>query len=237
MILAERQYQFLPNSGIFPFMAEEQVYDSEPQTPRLTANWLKATLKKQRRSQQELADFMKVDHRVVWRMCNDQNRRFTEDEARAIRKFLREDYTYDTEEDVSGGLHDMPLGAPAAPGEVELYGAGSAGQLRLDATGRIGLTRPHPLQQGASRPFAIQAVDDTMSPRYEIGEIAYAVRGKAPLKGQDCIVEMADHTGWLGRFDGISGNTVNIRLIGDANKLKALPRGDVCAVHAVVGRG
>lgn len=211
-------------------MTESTPFEHQPLSPKL----IKARLKARGLKQQNLADFLGWDLHVVNRLLNNK-RKLQYDEAARIEAFFDEADPDDAEGGRIARISDYTPAAPGA-GEVPLYGAGPDGELRLDDRGRIGLTRSHPMQAGAKRGFAVQAVDDRNAPRYELGEVVYVIRGMAARRGTDCVVEMRDGSAWLGRYADQTSSAVILTFAGDKAQ-KALSRSEVRAIHAVVGRG
>lgn len=226
---------FAPAAMLSVMTDGHTTFESRPLTP----DAIKDALKRAKKTQQELANFLHYDLHVVNRLLNGK-RTLRHDEAVKIRNFLAhagEELERDGERQ-DAELINLSDYTPrsAAEYEVTLYGAGSDDQIRLDASGRIGLTRAHPAQTGAAKGFAVQIFSDDNAPRFETGDIAYGIRSYAPRRDQDCFVELKDGTAHLGRYDGRTESAVRLRMIG-SDKVRAYPLSEVRAVHAVVGRG
>lgn len=116
---------------------------------------------------------------------------------------------------------------------VPLFGYRAEGSLTLDNDSRIGTVALHPAQKGGRAPFAVVVFGDLLKDRLRHGDIAHAVRGRAPAKGEPCIIELKSGEAFLRIFDGVDERTV---FASQLNPKKAItwPVADVEALHAVV---
>ena len=127
--------------------------------------------------------------------------------------------------------------APTYADTIPIYGA--AAQLP-QAVGLgnqpIGHTPRHPAQADMKDAFAFYAVDDSMAPRYRLGELVYGVANKPPARGQDCLVELHSGMGFLREFSARTGDSLLCRQLAPARDWEQ-PAQEVKALHAIVGRG
>jgi hypothetical protein len=138
----------------------------------------------------------------------------------------------------SGGTGSGTGSRPWA-GFVPLYGFSLTAHgpaLRLEPASRVGIVPAHPAQAHTERGFAVEVVDESMAPRHGPGELVYAVRGLAPRRGHDVVVELADGTSLIRKFQGMDSAGVTVEQYTPSRKQTyRLP--DVRGLHAVVGTG
>lgn len=204
-------------------------------------------------SQTELARFMKVNIHRVNRLANDRRVHVRQYEVDAIQRFFetRENPVYETGEDAAaletGGDEPLQsgfterLGSPEnRPGaEVPLFGGVDTPEgwmLSLSPAQQLGRVMGHPAQATARRAFAVEIVDETMSPRFEMGEIAYVIAGQMPRRGGDCVLEMHDRTARVLQFVERTERQVIFRQLNPPRQVIKQPS-DKLKIHAIVGRG
>jgi phage repressor protein C with HTH and peptisase S24 domain len=127
---------------------------------------------------------------------------------------------------------------PPAEELAPVYGAVFAGK-----PGAIAFTpdRPddwkpvHPNQRGYRDPFYLQVHGDSLSPRFEPGELAPAVRGVWPTRGQVCIIETHDGAMLLKYYERRDAQSVWVRELQPEPREFGVHLADIRAVHAVVG--
>lgn len=119
---------------------------------------------------------------------------------------------------------------------VPLFGyANAAGAvLRLNDDQRVGVVPIHPAQRGSRAAFAFIVFGDSLSPRLNHGEIAYAVRGRMPAKGQPFLIEMSSGEVLVKIFETMDERTLFARQLEPKKDLSWGLR-DIAAIHAVVG--
>lgn len=200
---------------------------------------LKDRLKAVGSSQVELAKFMKVNLHRVNRIANDKRMRVSQVEVDQIRRFfeMREKPVYEAASD-QGILPGNQLRA-AGRVDVPVFGGidtPDGWTLSLANFAQVGRLMPHPAQLSAQRPFAVEVVDETMSPRFEPGEIAYVAGGQMPRRGQDCLVEFADLTARILQFVERTERMLIFRQLNPAQRVTKAAS-DKIIVHAIVGRG
>lgn len=125
------------------------------------------------------------------------------------------------------------------PGLIPLYGwsnPASSYELDLNEPGVRAYVQPHPNQANAKDAFAIEVAHIEMSPRYEPGEIAYALPGRWPSRGQDFLVINTAGEGFIRRFVRREGDTIIAEILSPALEAE-LSLADIEAIHAIVGRG
>lgn len=93
----------------------------------------------------------------------------------------------------------------------------------------------HPNQRGYRDPFYLQVHGESLSPRFEPGELAPAVRGVWPTRGQVCIVETHDGAMLLKYYERRDAQSVWLRELQPEPREFAVHLADIRAVHAVVG--
>ena len=153
---------------------------------------------------------------------------------------------------------DHPLPTGAASGEVVIFSrrketepasleaatlAPVYGAVHAGAPDAIAFTpdhpddwRPlHPNQVGYRDPFYVEVIGDSMSPRFEPGEKAPAVRGVWPSRGQVCVVETHQGAMLLKYYERRDAESLYLRELSPQPREFAIHLADVRAVHAVVG--
>lgn len=119
---------------------------------------------------------------------------------------------------------------------VPLFGyANAAGAvLRLNEDQRVGVVPVHPAQRGSRAAFAFIVFGDSLNPRLKHGEVAYAVRGRMPVRGQPCLVEMESGEALVKIFDTMDERTLFVSQLDPKKDLSFALR-EVGGIHAVVG--
>lgn len=120
---------------------------------------------------------------------------------------------------------------------VPLFGyANAAGSvLRLNEDQRVGVVPAHPAQKGSRSAFAFIVFGDSLSPRLQHGDVAYAVRNRTPRKGQPCLIELNNGEAHVKIFEGIDERTLFASQLEPKNDKLSYPLRDIEAIHAVVG--
>lgn len=120
---------------------------------------------------------------------------------------------------------------------VPLFGyANAAGAvLRLNEDQRVGIVPIHPAQKGSRAAFAFLVFGDSLAPRLNHGEVAYAVRNRLPVKGQPCLIEQKDGTALVKIFDGMDERTLFGLQLEPKKERVTYPLRDIAGIHAVVG--
>lgn len=198
---------------------------------------LKNRLREVRATQQDLADFMGISLKAVNRIANphspDGRKTLSTKEIEQIRSFLglRQKPVYSIED---------PAGRRGDPGAVTIplftgVTSRDGPVMSIGNTAQHGRVLAHPLQAGAREAFAVTVLDETMSPRFESGEIAYVLPGTPPRRGQDCLVESDDLTVRILQFVERREKSYVFRQLNPSREITR-PAADV-KVHAIVGRG
>ena len=94
----------------------------------------------------------------------------------------------------------------------------------------------HPAQTGIASAFALYVSSQTMEPRYFQGELVYVHPGRPPEMNRDCIIEMKNGGFLLKRFLRQNEETIHVAQFNPPLE-KHIPRAEIKAVYAVVGRG
>jgi phage repressor protein C with HTH and peptisase S24 domain len=100
----------------------------------------------------------------------------------------------------------------------------------------IGYAPRHPNQIGAKHSFSLYVRGSSMEDRYHEGELVYIIKGRSPLPGQDCVVELINGNGFLKRFEKRTDKEIVCRQLNPEKKW-ARKLSEVRAIHAVVCRG
>lgn len=204
---------------------------------------IKPRLKAIRASTQELADFMGVEHHIADNIVNVRRKHLRQTEVDQIRRFfeLRERPLY-PEAGERPTLPDRPQefqDRSTGRAEIALYGGADTKDgwmISLAMNNQVGRVMAHPKQMTARRAFAVEVVDDTMSPRFNVAEIAYVSAGQMPAQGQDCLVEFGDLTGRILQFVERDNKRLILRQLNPAKQV-ILQANDTLKLHAIVGRG
>jgi hypothetical protein len=117
---------------------------------------------------------------------------------------------------------------------VSLLGyADAAGALQLDEARRIGVVPIHPAQRGSTAAFAFIVFGDSLSPRLRHGDVAYAIRGRAPAPGQPTVIELTSDAALVRLFERADADALHFTQL--RGERLALPIAEVAALHAIVG--
>lgn len=147
-------------------------------------------------------------------------------------------------------LSTSPIGARErnplqhAPGEmlqsgestVPVYGAddGEAGRGLISYKSAVEYAvRPRVLA-GVANAFGVYMVGDSMSPRYEQGDVLWIHPGRPLIRGCGVVVVFADNTAMVKRFIAADRKMVEVEQLNPPQKTK-LPRADVTGLYRVVG--
>lgn len=202
---------------------------------------IKTRLRAVRASTQELADFMGVPHHIADNIVNARRKHLRTSEAEQIRRFFEQRekpiYPDADERDERGRITGLRQATGRA--EIPLFGGADTPKgwmISLSASGQLGRVMAHPSLASAKRAFAVEVVDDTMSPRFEMSEIAYVYGGRAPERGQDCLVEFHDMTAQILQFVERTDKRIVLRQFNPARQV-VFTAADNIKLHAIVGRG
>ena len=133
-------------------------------------------------------------------------------------------------------MSSCPEGAvPLVP--VYGYAAGSLQTgLNLSGSEAVDWVTRHPAQFGVRDAFAIYAFSDEMTPRYFQGELVYIHPCRPPQINRDCVIVMKNGDACIKHF--LRQNEKKIRIAQfNPPEEKDIPRGEIKAIYAVVGRG
>lgn len=196
---------------------------------------LKARLAAIGETQTSLAEALGLSIHQVNRIVNGERRSLTSAEERQIEAF------FEGREGQKSASAKVISFAPQ--GQVPLYGfaAGAPfGPIHLNHDAAHEYVERHPRQGRAADAFAVRVWGESMSPRYEPGDIAYCVRQQFPRRMEDVVVEMKNGDAWIKRYVGMSNGMVTLEQLNPPEgeeRLVYLKSADVKAMHAVVGRG
>lgn len=184
---------------------------------------LRAALRDVGKTQGDLAKFLHKDPSVISHIINGR-RRATAEESEKIREFLTGEPGH-TFEPRYGPIPVYGLAA-ASPGE----------SLRLEHDAVLRNVPRHPAQEGIGGSFAVEVIGESMSPRYEHREIAYAIRDRWPRRLEDCIAEYANGDALVKIYLGSDDAEIRLRSLNPPKDF-TVSRAQLKALHAVVGRG
>ncbi|MFH1159223.1 MAG: helix-turn-helix domain-containing protein [Pseudomonadota bacterium] len=144
---------------------------------------------------------------------------------------------------VRRGFSDAPAvpwsSSPEVGSKVPVYGiaAGEPQKGPVFSAGNVVDWVPrHPAQSGIGSAFAIYVFSDTMEPRYFQGELVYIHPGRPPEMNRDCAIEMKNGDILIRRFLRRNEDKIRVAQFNPPEE-KDIPRDEIKAVYAVVGRG
>jgi len=206
-------------------------------------------------TQKGLADYMGMNPAAVNRMLHG-SRNIKAEEIPLIEQYIgtrldlsaaaTADYHQDARGQALRKLSDIPLqpiaratAANSAAQMVPVYGyaAGSLQQgLNLSNGEVVDWVTRHPAQIGINNAFAIYVFSDSMEPRYFRGELVYVHPGRPPEANRDCIIEMKNGDAYIKRYVRQSEEKIRVAQLNPPQE-KEIPKADIKAIYAVVGRG
>ncbi len=138
------------------------------------------------------------------------------------------------------GFSDVPMQPAPRPTDnyVPVYGAAPDSLQKcpnLESGAVVDWVARHPAQAGGNA-FAIYVFSDAMEPRYFAGELVYVHPGRPPEQGRDCVIEMQNGDAHITRYLRQSVDNIRVAQFNPPEE-KDIPRDEVKAVYAVVGRG
>lgn len=199
---------------------------------------LKARLRRVGKTQTDLADYLGVDLNVIYRITAGQRKRLSAEEAQNIEAFFAAIGAAEAR-----GAESSDLRAAGSGATVPLYGFAAAapvGPIHLDHGAAAERVARHPNQGRSAEGFAVRVWGESMSPRYEPGEIAYCVRGQHPRRGQDVIIETRAGDAWLKTYERQADGRVWVTQLNPPpgqDERASFDLREIAAMHAVVGRG
>ena len=134
-----------------------------------------------------------------------------------------------------------PSSSPPTVSEklVPVYGDAAGGLqkgLNLSSGNVVDWVTRHPAQLGITNAFAIYVFSDAMEPRYFRGELVYIHPGRPPEMNRDCVIEMNNGDASIKRFLRQGENKIRVAQFNPPEE-KDIPKSEIKAVYAVVGRG
>lgn len=93
---------------------------------------------------------------------------------------------------------------------------------------------PLPMQSADKAAFAVLVAGESMSPKYEPGNIACVNTRKPAIKGQDCIIEFTDGSGMIKKYIGSSADEYIFEQLNPHKQLK-FKKKDIVRILPVVG--
>ncbi len=204
----------------------------------MNVKWIAEQLKLSRRTQRDLADHLGWDPSAVSRLLKGQ-RQLQAREIPKIEAFFG----------VEPRQYRAPVGEPKA-GEMLYETDHSPGWMRVPVYGFSGLNNAdfsfqdepvdnllaHPAQIGHARAFAFYVANSRMEPRYEPGDIIYAVKHRSVKPNRDAIIETKSGEAFLLKIKSLSGDRVVASQTSPARD-HIFSAGNIKSIHAVVGIG
>ncbi|MGY6663389.1 MAG: S24 family peptidase [Glycocaulis sp.] len=135
--------------------------------------------------------------------------------------------------------HGFEAFPSAAQLRIPVYGLVAAspnGAIHLDHSAVVDTTARHPAQGERDDVFALEVWNESMSPRYEPGELVYCVRGRQPRRGQDCVIELKSGDAFLKIYEREHSGVIFTRQLNPDEEVR-FQGTQLKAIHAVVGRG
>jgi phage repressor protein C with HTH and peptisase S24 domain len=108
--------------------------------------------------------------------------------------------------------------------------------LNLDNGGIIDWVTRHPAQMGIRDAFAIYVFSDSMEPRYYRGELVYIHPGRPAEPNRDCVIEMKNGDAYIKRLVRVTPDKIRVAQYNPPQE-RDVPRRDIKAIYAVIGRG
>lgn len=143
------------------------------------------------------------------------------------KKSIRGSGDYAMREDLSFGPDYIPIVGTAS---------GANDTIILNFEQHIGRVLRHPNQANVKNAWSFRVAGESMSPRYNHGELAFVNGGFEPELNSDCLVELNDGGALLKTFVRKTDKDVVLAQLYPVREFK-YPRKDIRAIHAVVGRG
>lgn len=198
-------------------------------------------------TQKDLAEQIGWSPARMFRIVSGERKRLSGDEERALERALGE-----LEKQASGRSDDTTLSAALNIGKrrptispasadlrkIPVYGyaaAGPSGPIHLDHDAVVDHVERVPAQGVRNDVFALEVWNESMSPRYEAGELVYCVRNRRPARGRDVVVELKSGDAWLKRYVGERDGIVFTRQLNPEDEVR-FKIDEIRALHAVVGR-
>jgi len=205
-------------------------------------------------TQKGLAEYMQINPAAVNRMLYGQ-RKIMAEEIPLIENYLgvhlnlsearhtpAANIEYRQESPARRGFSDVPaqpfpdhhFAAPLVP----VYGYDAVNPKKgfnFSKDDIIDWVTRHPAQIGIANAFAVYIFSDEMEPRYFQGELVYIHPGRPPENNRDCIIEMKNGEAFIRRFLRQSRENVYVGQFNPPAE-KEIPREDIKAIYAVIGR-
>lgn len=148
---------------------------------------------------------------------------------------------------VSPPVSDVDLARPVPAerlvGERDLpvYGTAEGGPtgMIIDYSPIEWVKRPEPLRS-VEKGFGFYLVGDSMSPRFEHGDLLLVHPTRPPGRRDDVLVIQrsksdGEHFALVKRFVGWKGDQLLLEQLNPAEKLRPIPRANVAGIHLIVG--
>jgi phage repressor protein C with HTH and peptisase S24 domain len=220
----------------------------------MSSQWIALRLKMIGKRQVELAREIGLDPSAVSKLIKGERRLQTDEIAplaaalqvtgETLLRALREDD--DTAVPVSGARGEpaaaperyIPFGKPSAELDtIPIRSGARAGdeQEMFLEDGPVGYTRRPASLAGIKSAYALYAMGDSMSPRYEAGWILFVNPFKPAGPGRDVVVEKTDGAVLVKQLVRRAGGKVVLRSINPAYKDIEIAEHDIRHIHVITG--
>lgn len=145
-------------------------------------------------------------------------------------------------EEKSRSKAQVPPTRPHTVDEIPIYSASGNGKnsvFSLDLTRAIGYAAAHPKQQRMNGAFAFYCVGESMSPRYDHGDLVYCLPNQPLRAGEDVLVTLINnHDAMMGRLikHDRTGQKLTFEQFQPSEK-QSVSLKEVIEIYLIVGRG
>ena len=130
----------------------------------------------------------------------------------------------------------VPLAFPGGRDLPVRGGArGGADAMFLDQGAPLDWVQRPPQLVGVPDAFAVYVVSDSMSPRYEPGDILFVHPSQPPSRGSFVVVELSDQEAYVKQLVAQTADAITLREYHPALREFSVPRARVKSVYRVVG--
>ena len=194
-------------------------------------------------TQRGLAEHMGLNPAAVNRMLHG-NRNIKAEEIPLIEEYLgvkislssSDNYFYQQKQPASArrGFSDVAQARlhpdAHAQSQIPVYGGPLPKKNIMDWVAR------HPAQSDLVDAFAVYVPDDAMEPRYLRGELVYLHPHRPAELQKDCLIDLHTDETMLRRLVSQTAETVSVTEFSSTQE-KKIPRKNIRAIYAVIGRG
>ncbi len=112
---------------------------------------------------------------------------------------------------------------------------GGADAMFLDQGAPLDWVQRPPQLVGVPDAFAVYVVNDSMSPRYEPGDILFVHPSQPPSRGSFVVVELSDQEAYVKQLVAQTADAITLREYHPALREFSVPRARVKSLYRVVG--